>query len=420
MGILKELPELVAHNIITNETARKIQGYYASKDSTAHSNLFTIFGSIGALLVGLGIILIFAHNWDDFSRVVKVAVATIPLFALQALAGYTIFKNKSVLWKEVSGILLFCYTGASIALVGQIYNIPGSLSSFLSVWVLVSLPLVYLLRSSSLFCLLLVMSTFYALVCRFDTDLTPYLYLLFVASLALFYIQSLKTDPQGNRVRIYNFLIPVSIACALGTLLQGAETFYFVFYITLFAIFYSIGRLRYFDSNRRNGYSLLGTLGILSLLLTGSSKWIWEIVFDNEVPGIYNISIWVIMQIVSLYLAYRAQEGKYYIDRYQAAALVFPIAYFLAFYDTVFPTVLMNLTVLALGAAEIKKGVHSLNFRRLNFGLLIISVLVISRFFDTNMSFVLRGILFIAVGVGFFASNQLLIKRKKNTDNTTL
>jgi len=38
---------------------------------------------------------------------------------------------------------------------------------------------------------------------------------------------------------------------------------------------------------------------------------------------------------------------------------------------------------------------------------------VVCRFFDTNISFVLRGLMFVAVGAGFFFANSRLIKKRQ-------
>jgi hypothetical protein len=50
---------------------------------------------------------------------------------------------------------------------------------------------------------------------------------------------------------------------------------------------------------------------------------------------------------------------------------------------------------------------------KLNYGLVIITFLVIFRVFDTNLSFALRGLLFLIVGVGFYITNFQLLKKRK-------
>ena len=64
---IKELSDLVQNELISKEVALNIENYYKSKQEDSPNRLFTIFGVLGSLLVGLGIILILAHNWDNFS-----------------------------------------------------------------------------------------------------------------------------------------------------------------------------------------------------------------------------------------------------------------------------------------------------------------------------------------------------------------
>jgi dipeptide/tripeptide permease len=47
-----------------------------------------------------------------------------------------------------------------------------------------------------------------------------------------------------------------------------------------------------------------------------------------------------------------------------------------------------------------------------NGGMLMLAGLIITRFFDSDLGFVVRGLAFIVVGVGFLAANMVLIRRK--------
>ena len=147
--IKNALPELVENGIITEETAQNIQMYYEKNEESSESRLFTVFGILGATLVGLGIILIMAHNWDDFSRGIKLVLAFLPMLIGQGVLGYSIFKNKGVAWKEAATVFLFFSVGACIALVSQIYHVSGDLESFLLAWIVLCVPLLYVTKSTS-------------------------------------------------------------------------------------------------------------------------------------------------------------------------------------------------------------------------------------------------------------------------------
>ena len=69
--ILSEIDNLIIAKVISQETANDIRLYYYEHQATTQSKLFVIFGILGAILSGLGIILLLAHNWDDLSNFTK-------------------------------------------------------------------------------------------------------------------------------------------------------------------------------------------------------------------------------------------------------------------------------------------------------------------------------------------------------------
>jgi hypothetical protein len=73
---------------------------------------------------------------------------------------------------------------------------------------------------------------------------------------------------------------------------------------------------------------------------------------------------------------------------------------------------LMNCYALWLGIDILIRGIRSNSVARANFGLLLIAVLALSRFFDSELSFVTRGLGFIVVGAGFLVANILMFKKR--------
>ena len=58
----QEVSKLVEAQVISHQVANDIKNYYDSKRDASPNRLFAIFGVLGSLLVGLGVILILAHN----------------------------------------------------------------------------------------------------------------------------------------------------------------------------------------------------------------------------------------------------------------------------------------------------------------------------------------------------------------------
>jgi hypothetical protein len=73
---------------------------------------------------------------------------------------------------------------------------------------------------------------------------------------------------------------------------------------------------------------------------------------------------------------------------------------------------LLNCYALLLGIDILARGIRTNSIARANFGLLLIAALAISRFFDSELSFVTRGIGFIVVGAGFLIANILLFRKR--------
>jgi drug/metabolite transporter superfamily protein YnfA len=76
------------------------------------------------------------------------------------------------------------------------------------------------------------------------------------------------------------------------------------------------------------------------------------------------------------------------------------------------PSLLLNLFGLALGLFTLIRGVRAGRIYEANLGMVVIAALALARFFDSDFEFVIRGIAFIAVGVGFLVTNLIVFKRR--------
>lgn len=427
MSIEKDVQELLNANIITTETADTIQRYYKEKSTHSVNRLFIVFGILGAILIGLGIILIIAHNWDEFSRNVKTLLAFSPLLIGQIICLYTLLKKKeNVIWRESGSAFLFFAVGASIALISQIYNIPGDLGNFLFTWMLLCLPVIYIMRSSIVSLLYWIGITYYSVqVGYLDYGSEEnYAYWFLVLAALPYYYYLFKKAPKSNFMIFHNWIIPLSLVITLGTIADNNEDIMLVSYFSLFGLFYLIGNLEYFNSQklRNYAYRIIGILGTLVLMLAFSFDFFWENLREenfvlSEVlisPEFISASILSIIAAVLLVKELKTRSLKN-ISPFAYIFLLF-IPTFIIGANSTFAVVLMNIYVFAVGIITIKNGANRDNLALMNFGLLIITILVICRFFDTDLSFVTRGLLFLGVGVGFFLTNYWMLKKRKKNE----
>lgn len=418
-SFLKELPYLIEQQLITEETAKAIQLHYSSKKKPQTNSLFAIFGVLGAILVGLGIILILAHNWDNFSRSIKTIIAFVPLLIGQGLVAFSFFKKKSVAWKEASGVFLFFAVGASISLVSQIYNISGDLASFLLTWIVLCVPLIYIMRSHAVTILHLVFCTWYACLSGYFTkEFEAFWYFPLLALAIPFYWKQLKEKPRGNLTSIYNWLFPLSLLISLPILIYSDVQISIALYILLFGCYYNIGKLSFFEHKklRQNGYLILGSLGTVFILMITSFRWFWEETFTGflipkEVVGLISFLLVTLFVLWYNYSKSRLAANNIF----QYLFIIYLCIWALSSASPSFATLLLNILVFGLGITAIQLGVKRMHFGILNYGLLIIAILIICRFFDTNLGFAIRGLLFVLVGAGFFAANYIMLKKQKES-----
>jgi uncharacterized membrane protein len=422
--ITNELQELLKANVVTEETAEKIRQYFDEKKEGSQNRLSSVFGILGAILVGLGIILVFAHNWDTLSRLTKTLLSFLPLITGQLFCGYSLLKkSESSAWRESSGVILFFAVGSSISLIAQVYNIPGDLNSFLMIWMLLCLPLVYLLKSSIVSLLYLTGITYYGCNANYFTYpvIHSYYYWLLLLGIAPHYYELLKTKTNSNFTPFHNWFIALSIVICLGTIAHKNGNSIALSYMSLFTIFYFIGQTPFFEKQKlkNNSFLIFGKLGILYLLLLYSFKWFWDKSIYNETSlsetffSVEFIIAFLLTTFATLLFYKKNSKTNFKEISILELAFLTNILFFIPGYEF---SIIANGIVLAIGISEIKRGSKLNHLGILNFGLILISILITCRFFDTDLSFVIRGILFIAIGLGFFLTNYLMLKKRNRNE----
>jgi uncharacterized membrane protein len=424
MRLRKEITELLDAGIIDQVTANRINEYYDNKSGTPQSKLLIVFGIFGSLLIGLGIILILAHNWDDLSRSAKTVIAFLPLILGQAICGYTLFKKpNSTAWREASSAFLFIAIGACISLISQIYNISGSMGAFMLTWMLLALPVIYVMRSSVASLFYIAGITWFACeVGYWDRTGENYLYWGLLLLVLPHYYLLYKNKRESNFFTFHNWFIPLSVIISLGTIATETEELMFIAYMSLFGLLYLIGNTPVLREQkiRNNGYLVLGSLGTVVLLLGLSFDFFWsdlrqeEFVTKDWIQTPEFIAAAILTLAALILLLYQKSKQRPFELKPVEGVFIFFIIIFLIGIKSPMAIVLINILVLMIGIMTIREGARQYNLGVLNYGLMIVTALVICRFFDTDLGFVLKGILFVGVGIGFFFANYMMIKRKKD------
>lgn len=428
----KELNELVAGGVIPQNIADDITAYYATKSNSSSNRFPIVVNVLGALLVSLGIILLVAHNWDDLSRFSKTIFAFIPLLVGQGMCAYTLIKKKnSAAWRECSAVVLFFAIATSISLVSQTYHISGTMSGFLLTWMLLAAPVIYLMPSSVVALLYIGGITWYACELGYFTysgRQMPFYYLLLLAVLIPHYWRYFRRNPNSNFFHLTNWALVLSLTISLGAFNSDAydrSPSIFAAYLAMFCVFYLLGRSVQFDRNRLflNPFLFTGALGILIILFSWSFDWLWTdagIIYNKQVyqfdlfrAPLFYVGIGLLALAGWLMLSDYRRIKKVIFDPVGFSGFLFLILLLLSRNATDAAVFIVNGWLLFVAVFFIRRGALLDHLGILNFGLLIIAILALCRFFDDEIPFVWRGLFFLVTGAGFFAANYWLVKKRK-------
>lgn len=417
--LYQQLPELVDKGILSAESAEQIRKYYGPVDGNAGTRTFlVIFGVIGALLVGLGIILILAHNWAQLTKLNRLAVSLVLLVAAQVLAGGVLwFKRDSTAWREGAGTLLMLMVGAAMALVGQTYHLVEDTDAFLLTWMLLSLPVVYLLNSASVAMLYTVGITFWA-GSHYGLS-KQWIWGLFGLALP-HYWGLLKHSRYANTTAISLWVLTVCFyicfTTAFSDYLAGLG---FLVFSALFAVTYLGGELGFISSpgqGRLLPFTAVGLAGSIGLTFILTFNEIWRnvaLAWNSIQPVAWVIAAVLLLMVVvgnvALLKSRQLEAGKF-------AVLpgIVGLAYLIQGYDHsgFGATLIINVYMLSLSISLIAQGVKKFHLGIVNLGMIMLAALIVARFFDIDVSFVVRGVIFVLLGIGFLVANVMLVRRK--------
>lgn len=422
--LYSEIPELVEENIISEDSANKLKARYGEITTTDPVKIaLIIFGIIGSVLIGGGIILILAHNWADMPRPVRAVFSFLPLIAAQLIAGYTLFKkNESTAWRESSGAFLMLALGSSIALIGQTYHVSGNLGSFLFTWMLLSLPVIYLLNCTTAGMFYLGGIIFWMGYILSENG-NPAFFLAFLVIFAPYMvIQILKNRYSlKTTLLIWGLAIILPIAAGMGIDYMNNEDLWYIGFTAIFAIFYLVGNL-WFDQVRfpwRKPLQTIGVMGIfvMTIILTYDDVWRWFDIGNVEsIQDITGISFYLaLLSITSVLLGIAIFKKLFSLLFFGIIPILSVICGIIsgALDAEIFAMVIFNIYMAVLGISTIVHGIKTDKLGNMNAGMFILSVLILMRFFDSDANILLKGVAFIIIGIAFLVTNILIVIRQR-------
>lgn len=419
----QQMSDLRNQNVLDADNEQRLRDYYgldALANKRKSTSIITIIlAAFGGLLVGGGIILIFAHNWEQFGRVTRVVLAFMPLLLAQALVLYCLFPvKKSQAWRETAGALLFCCVPASISIVGQTYHISNDTQSFLTLWFALVLPFVYWLRAQLTAVMMLVLGA--TLMIKYQS---PYWLCLFAL---VPYYRLLLLDHSRVRAQQFGWAFAIAFAIAVPfVILERSSSQFTLLALTAGAALLYLGGALYEPTKqfRLKPFTNIGAVAmcINALVLTYADVW-QDVVFDDRGARAASTKIewhaqlfdWslVIGALVLLVLAIRRKNFRVLPLGSVVGVLALMAAMPNALVNPWIMVVIMNAAVIGIGVWYVYLGIHNDSTSQLNLGLLLLMALLSLRFFDQDLTFITRGIAFIFMGLTLIGMNVWQSRRR--------
>ena len=414
--LLKELPNLVKVGILNEDKVKEIENHYKLQlESHKPLNLaFIIFAIIGVIFIGGGILSIIAFNWSAINKEFKTVLALLPTLIAQ-LIGWFVFKKKmeSIAWRESMSVFLFICLAASITLIGQIYHLASDYSSFILSLGLMSLPIIYIFRSSALVAL----SSGFIIPCFSNIENS----IIFVIGICpfLYKVFQNKYSPSSYFLSIamsvlwlFNEMFWTFSSCVdhnyceinkFGKIINGICVVFLFFVGTL-----------YFNDNKKHPLRIIGALGLFftSYLSVFKSTQISNI---SNYPAIsFNIVFLILMVIGTIYLI-KTVSSDLFISEW--CLLVYPIVALIEILiikssstQSFLISTLYNLYFLLLAVSIIIKGNNTKELNIIATGSFLITLYIITKFISIQSDLITKGLICILIGAGFLGFNFYMKK----------
>ena len=372
-----ELSRWESDGIITAEQGQAIRARYSPaelvpKTVRSQGRLVTGLSIIGAVLVGLGVILFFASNWDGIDRWPKLAMILGAILFAHGL-GFYLYYYRDHRRVGSAMVLLACLIyGAGVHLVGQVYNVDVNDPRLMLFWFLGVFPLVYIVKSQPIQFLGLALF-FLALGFRLPDWIDDVSRGEAVLGASLFLVLGLFVLAVGRMKDEITFLRPYSEVFQLAGLITALGS---VFVLTFKDVFDSFDKGVYIQGETELGFRILiGAAGALTLALVIAAAWLHRRSGKGfALNGIEGVAIAVLLAAAFMVITVDTGSEVLY-------AVVF---------NAIFAVALLG--VLVSGYLRGREA-------WVNIGLIFISINIFARYFEYSWDLLDRSLIFVAAGV---------------------
>jgi len=433
LWLKQEIQSWTDEGIISSDQAQQLSARY-NAITTDNPWGKVIFSAIGALLIGLGVILFFAYNWEAMHRFTKLALVLVAVIIAHGAGWHLSFRNathdaihnknsqaqSSARLGESLHLLGSILFGAGIWLIAQIYHIDEHYPNGILIWSLGALAMAWALSSSLQALLAMALIGFWCgaevFDFRRDLDWAPWVIAALVMPLAwrknsplLMFFSSVLFLLLLFFVSVFNdFEMVVHLLFILAVGFMSLAKLVPAFRrAELSGVLYGVGTLVYF-----------------SLLFAFTFTGVITDIYLNQVNTLALVMYLLLPLCIVLGIGFvvwrqREQLLPSSIDRIDASLKFLTLIAFMGstlLTNSGMPAILFNVVMFVHSILYLLSGMEHVRWQRVAFGSFILALLVFVRFLDLFDSLLLRSLSFVLLGIGLFVIGILFSRQKASQE----
>lgn len=431
--LLAEIERWQAEGLINSDQAERLRRRYPLPADGPPWGLL-VFASAGVIVIGLGVILLFAYNWDEIPKYAKLALifgATIGAHA----GGLHLYRRDG--WHRRLGEALMLlgtmFFGAGIWLVAQVYHIDEHYPNGFLLWSAGALALAWVLPSTihGLVATVLIAIWGGSETLEFHDPKISALLLLAAGIVPLAWRQ------------VSALLLAFALSAAAFLLLSqamhyGGVAHTMVATLALGALLIAAGRLsRHHRPEFSAGATVMTGFGFVGFLVCAYTLGFPRASADllnlsrprGEHPHLAQIETWGLFAIASAAWLWSGRLVLQRTLRILPEEWLIPIALVYAYgFAALGPTgsgsdgvaaVAFNFVVLGIAVMWMWRGCNTSQLRTTVLGSLLLAVLALARYFDLFHSLAARGLAFILLGGVFLAEAMYYRRNRRNATGSS-
>ena len=426
VDMLERLSEVFGVSIEEIIYGKKRNTTLETEKQTYGNTLTIVFSILGALLVGVGLVLIFVTFWQDMSLMFKGILSFVPLLAGQASGLFVLYKKKdNIAWCEGGSVLWTAGIAATLTLIYNIFDLSISWTNILILIAVSVVPVIGILRCVAPMVVYYGCSICWGIAVYEETESLMVIFItaMLVALGCAYSSALLKTEKKSHRSIFAQWISVIAVTvyvCAIGMGIDNMPLFVAGF----MAIAICLYLLSFKDGDMAMPYKIPG-LFITAILMFLSSSIYYDYV-KAEIYNIMYIAVCLIAIAVTGFLTVKNIKNKFSMG-YIAMTVVFYAVYIASLYamgdsykseiaDT-FITILKAPAFVAY-ILMIISGAREKKLMPINLGFMGVAGLVTVIVYQSGLSMLGNGVMLLIFGGVLLAINFKLTKSKQKTPVT--